>query len=302
MVYISLILILILTPIIAKVALKFNIVDKPDNNLKLHEKVTPYLGGLAIYFSSIPIIYSNYYLFIFSFLIMGIGLIDDIKSISPKVRFLMELVVCFYTVYFFNFGYNSFEIILLSFAGVAIINAVNFVDGMDGVCTGTSLIALLFLAFLLKDFYFVYLAVPILGFLIYNFSPAKIFLGDAGSYYLGYILFFASLNMKLVYGANGFIISLIVFSIFIIDMLFAVIRRFLVKKSIFSGDRGHIYDGVRKRFNVSIKKTVLILYSFSITFGLVGVIAWKNLYLGVIISLVMIIFFGVWFKLYKYDK
>ena len=135
----------IFTPVMIRIAKKYNIVDQPDNKLKSHKDPTPYLGGIAIFLSILP-----FYIFDLSFILPAsiltfIGLYDDIKDISPLLRLLAEFIVVSMSVYMVGEIKNPFHFILLVITGTALINGVNMVDGMDGVCAGTVIISLIFL-------------------------------------------------------------------------------------------------------------------------------------------------------------
>lgn len=290
----------VITYIMIPIAKKLRIVDKPDENLKIHQKVTPYLGGVAIYLSSIWFIKDVRFI-VFGTLMLLLGLLDDIFNVSPKFRLISEFVGIVLTLLPF---YNSLGIIytvLLIILGVTLINAVNMIDGMDGICGGNTLFVILFLSIISRHFNYIYIVAAILGFLIFNFHPAKIFLGDAGSYFLGYTIFYLTVIMTHNHGFGGFAISVIVSSLFYTDLFFSFLRRILNNRSPFSGDRDHIYDKIKRKYNLSIKKTALITYIFSFLFGIIGIISWDYPYFGLGLALLEFLFLGIYLKLYSYD-
>lgn len=291
----------ILVPVMIKIAKKFNIVDKPDNILKVHKEPTPYLGGIVIFLSVLPFYYKDLGFIIPAGLLTFIGLYDDIKRVSPFIRLIAEFIVVSMAIYYVAGIDQPFQFILLVITGIALINGVNMVDGMDGVCAGTAVVSLLFFAFISKNFGLLIFAAAISGFLIYNFHPAKIFLGDAGSYLIGYILFYSFSFLSGRSGRGGYFISLIITGFYFTDLTYAVIRRILNKKSPFLGDKDHIYDKIRKKFNKGSKFVAVFTYLISSIFGLIGVISWDFQFIGVIIVIITFAFIGYYFKLYTYN-
>jgi len=189
---------------------------------------------------------------------------------------------------------------LLVLTGVALINSVNMIDGMDGVCTGTVLIALVCFYFLTGDWRILLFIAALSGFLIFNFNPAKIFLGDAGSYFLGFSLFFYLIQLFRQSHFEGYIKGIIVCGLLFTDLFFAVLRRMINGKSPFSGDRDHLYDKLSRQKGVSVKLSSLIMYVFALIFGVIGSVSWNNLFFGVIISLIVFLYIGIKYRLYTY--
>lgn len=289
---------LILTFFMMKLAKKFNIVDKPDDKLKKHERVTPYLGGIAILLSFSIFVNHGFYFLLFSTIIALLGLIDDIKKISAVFRFIFEFIYSFFAAYIFIDNSGMLLNLFLAFVGVSIINAFNMIDGMDGLSSGLAMISLLFFYYFLGGQSIIIVILSILGFYFYNYPPAKIFLGDSGSYLIGFILYYYLLQMTNNFGYGGFFVSLVILGIFLTDLVWAFIRRIINSGKIFNGDKDHIYDKVR--FIIKKDKNVLfIMYIINIFFGFVSVITWNFKYFGVIISLIAFILMGYLLKLYR---
>jgi UDP-GlcNAc:undecaprenyl-phosphate GlcNAc-1-phosphate transferase len=281
-----------------KVAKKFNIVDKPDNKLKIHEKTTPYLGGLAILISFSFFVLDNMYLIIFSFIISLLGLIDDLKNISAIYRFVFEFIITYLTSFFILGNTNIILNLFLAFIGVSIINSFNMIDGMDGLSTGLAMISLMFFYYFLGNQSIIFIIIAILGFYFYNYPPAKIFLGDSGSYLIGFILYYNLLQMIDNFGYGGFFVSLVILGFFLTDLVWALIRRTMNSGKIFDGDKDHIYDKARTYFDKD-KNVLSLMYLVNIVFGLFSVITWNFKYFGVIISLVTFFLIGYLLKLYR---
>ncbi|HOO76244.1 MAG TPA: MraY family glycosyltransferase, partial [Tepiditoga sp.] len=237
----------ITTPVMIIAAKKFKIVDNPDDFLKPHKKVTPYLGGLALYIGIFIFFYRDYKFIIPATILMFLGLYDDIKNVKPILRLVTEAFTITLSVLLFS-ETGIAESFFLVFYGIGLINAVNFTDGMDGLCSGVTLISLLSFYILSNQINIFIIILTLVAFLVYNFHPAKIFLGDAGSYLLGYIIFYYTLVLYGQYSFKGFIYAFIIAGFFITDMLYAVIRRIHAGKSPFSGDRDHIYDKAMKLY------------------------------------------------------
>lgn len=292
-------------PIFGKMAYKYGIVDKPDGTLKPHERVTPYLGGIAIF---LAVIISTPFELISKLaltILVITGLVDDIRNVDPKLRLIIEFIVSFLLV----FKYLGFTWLMPLYAVlvVALINAVNMMDGMDGVCSSVSIISAIGLFFVVSSRYdkalLFSLVGALVGYLIYNFPPARIFMGDSGSYLIGGILSMGVLS-SLRHGISEIpsIISSFVFvSIFFFDLVSGVLRRILNKKPPFSGDRGHVYDKVFERLNNKRKTlyTMIVIQSFVFVFGYVGK---NNVALSLTVSLGLFICYMILGKVLKILK
>lgn len=291
------ILSLILTYVMLKIAKKYNIVDKPDQKLKQHEKTTPYLGGIAILLSFIFFTGDNIILILFSTIITILGLIDDLKNIPALYRFIIEFIVSYYTAYLM-IGSNMLITFILAFIGVSIINSFNMIDGMDGLSSGLAMVSLLFFYYFLGNQVTLFIFFAILGFYFYNYPPAKIFLGDSGSYLIGFLLYYHLLLMTKSFFNGGFFVSLVILGLFLTDLVWAFTRRIINNGNVFSGDKDHLYDKARKFFKTD-KKVLNFMYLVSVVFGVFSVITWNFKYLGVIISLITFLILGLFFKLYR---
>lgn len=212
----SFILGLVLVPLMIRTALKYGIVDKPNSPLKKHEKPVPYLGGVAIYIAFvIPVIVAKFILHQELYGVVGIlagatlmmvmGLIDDIKNLTPYVKLAVQLVAALIIIYVnmhIKFMDNNLlNLILTLFWVVGITNAVNLTDIMDGLAGGicaVACIAFFIVAYIAGRANDMIPAVALFGataaFLVYNRPPAKIYMGDAGSLFLGFMMAALALN------------------------------------------------------------------------------------------------------------
>jgi UDP-GlcNAc:undecaprenyl-phosphate/decaprenyl-phosphate GlcNAc-1-phosphate transferase len=289
---------LALTPLTIKVAKKFNIVDIP-NQRKVHTLATPRIGGLAIYVAFVLgalalTVYTRQVaaLLIAATIVMATGLVDDIRGISPKVKLLGQVIASLVLVqagFYLKFITNPFDggIISLGWWGIpltviwltGISNTVNLIDGLDGLSAGVSAIAAfattivcIFQGELLAAALAAVLAAAALGFLPWNFHPAKTFMGDTGSLLLGFLLGSLAL-MGLSKGATviSIFIPFIIMGVPFFDTSFAVIRRLFLKKPIFEADKMHLHHSLLS-LGMSHSQTVLIIYALSFVMGLAAVL------------------------------
>jgi len=298
MIIITSLFVLIFTPIIKKIAIHVEALDIPDKR-KVHKVPIPRLGGLGIYFGFLL----GYMLFghqsiqmnsilIGSFIIIITGVIDDIKPIPAKYKFLGQLAAA--TVIplyggivlrdisafglYINFGIFSYPVTILFIASV--INCMNLIDGLDGLAGGIASIYFLtigIISIMLNNssgldtiLTFIMLG-STLGFLFHNFNPASIFMGDSGSMFLGYMIAVISLLGYKNITFTSFIVPIFLLAIPILDTLFAILRRLLNHKPISMPDKNHLHHQLLKK-NFSQKKTVLIIYFIDLLFAIASII------------------------------
>ena len=280
---------------------KLSIIDKPSPD-KIHKAPIPRSGGLGISLTFVLglILFRgnldiNTYEIVFLFVIFLIGFIDDFISIPQRVKFGVEIIlgVILSVIGGWKFiGRPILDIIFSTFYIVGSINALNEIDGMDGLAGGVALIFCLFLSYWLKDLALI-VAIGCLGFLIWNFHPAKVFMGDGGSLFLGAfngLMGLKILNMKP--SLSTLLALIFIYSIPIYDSALTVIRRFFHKKSIFAPDLGHFYN---KLYSITQKYvlTVLIIYLFSFVLGAIGIFLYN---LPITLSILTGVF--IWFLLF----
>lgn len=262
---------LIATPFIRRIALAGGITDDAGRDpLKIHRQPVALLGGLAVLVAVVMSMAVGCRLYVVccneligmvvgGLIVFGVGLWDDIREVRPIIRLLTHVlagVVVLLAGLRMNFMPIWWVIIPFTIIYVAgAINAFNVTDGMDGLCAGISLISCIGYFFLgLKSgnvlLYSIsaILFMALLGFLPYNFHPAKIFLGDAGSGFLGFMLgSMAVMATSKPYDIATFIAAILVIGVPIFDMKFAILRRLIRRKPLFIGDRDHLYDLLLKK-------------------------------------------------------
>lgn len=287
-----------LTPLAIKLARKFNIVDIP-NQRKVHTTAMPRIGGIAIYAAFVlgTLALAVYTREVAALLIAGTivfltGFVDDIKGISPKIKLIGQVLASLVLVkagFYVEFITNPFDgsIISLGWWGIPITviwltgisNTVNLIDGLDGLSAGVSAIAAGATAIvclaqgeILAASLAAVLAASALGFLPWNFHPAKTFMGDCGSLLLGFLLGALAL-MGLSKGATviSIFIPFIILGVPFFDTSFAIIRRLFLKKPIFEADKMHLHHSLLS-MGMSHAQTVLTIYALALTMGLCAVL------------------------------
>lgn len=312
------ILSLALTPLVRRLAFKVGAVDKPDKR-RVNTKVMPTMGGLAIYLSTFIALFfiqplersTMLPLFIGATIVILTGIIDDIKEISPLMKMtgltIAALVIIFsgiriemITVPIFgeiNMGILSFPATLLWI--LAITNAINLIDGLDGLASGVSIIALStmgIIGYFFLNIENVVITIIIftlvsaaLGFLPYNFHPASIFLGDAGALFLGFMISVMSLqglkNVTLV----TLVIPIVILGIPITDTIYAMLRRYLNHMPISSADKHHMHHRLMS-LGFSHRQTVLSIYALALIFSLIALLYPLSSFLGSVLLTISLLF------------
>jgi len=304
------------TPLSIKLAHKFGVIDQPKDARRVHKKPIPRFGGMAIFLGSmaamlIPAGMNDKILvaMIGGLCMYGLGVFDDIFDIKPIVKFIGQLVIAsgvyalgiritFITDFFGTAHADSHANLILS-EGVAylltvlwivgITNAVNLMDGLDGLAAGSVTIMSLSLAYIAYIhgtrlgsmpvcIALVAVAGGCLGFLPYNFSPAKTFMGDGGALYLGYMIAVLSVISPLKRATVvGAIIPMLTLAVPIFDTLLAMLRRALKHQSIMHADKGHLHHHLMAA-GFGQRRSVLIMYGIVGIMGVVAVLISRELY------------------------
>jgi UDP-GlcNAc:undecaprenyl-phosphate/decaprenyl-phosphate GlcNAc-1-phosphate transferase len=304
---------LLITPLIIKIALKLGITDQP-NSRKVHVKQTPSMGGLAIYIGFLNCIwFSNIQndfllpILIGTVVIIITGLLDDYLVLSPPLKLTGQIIAAAIVIQsgvvveFINVPFGSivylgwFSVPLTLIWILGITNAINLIDGLDGLAAGVTSIVLLTISIIalgMFNYFVVMLAIILLGanlgFLVHNFYPAKIFMGDTGSLFLGFMLSVISLlgfkNVTLF----SLIIPVLILGVPISDTFFAIIRRAVNKQPLSHPDKSHLHHCLM-RIGYSHRQTVIIIYVISTLFGLFAILFSKTTIWGAVIILTLIL-------------
>ena len=297
MVFIPFVFVSLFIPFVKKIALHVGALDIP-NERKVHKEPMPRLGGLGIYAGFLL----GYIVFgentstmnsilIGSFVLIITGIIDDIKPVKPLPKLFGQFVAALIVVIYgnlllrdaslfglyLNFGVFAYPITILFILGC--INCVNLIDGLDGLAGGISSIFFLTIGIIAYFQGRIGLSVVLtfimfgstLGFLVHNFHPAKIFMGDSGSMFLGFIISVITLLGFKTIITSSIIIPLCILIVPILDTICAIIRRKLKGESIGTPDKSHFHHQLLRR-NYGVSLTVLIIYLITILFSVASII------------------------------
>ncbi len=296
----------LLTPIVRRLAIEKNWVDHPDGQRKLHATIVPAVGGIAIAIGfAVGLAYLHAVRDLFGFdvqfpplalwagaiVIVASGFYDDVRGLGFKGKFAVQVIVAYGLL---HAGYRidlsglpfvgddpythallSMPVTLLWIVGV--INAVNLLDGLDGLAAGVALIAFASLGLIFGlngELGLVLIALVITGalagFLLFNFNPASIFMGDSGSLFLGYLLATYSLSSPgHVNPWLALVIPAVVLGLPLLDTALSIARRFFGQQAIFAPDRDHIHHRLTRTF--SHRQAVLVMYAAALSFGTAAV-------------------------------
>jgi UDP-GlcNAc:undecaprenyl-phosphate GlcNAc-1-phosphate transferase len=295
---------IIVTPFVIKLAYRLNVTDKP-NLRKVHSKIMPRMGGLAIFLGVlVGYFVSGLYMekvMSISFgalLIIILGLLDDKFELSAKIKFIAQILIATIVVRSgLHLEVNQLGIPFLGDVSVegnilgsiitviwivGITNAINLIDGLDGLSAGVSTIGIgtiAVLAFANDKLMILTFCLIIMGatiaFLFYNFHPAKIFMGDTGALFLGYSI--AVLSLLGAYKSVtlfSVVIPIIILGVPVFDTLTAVMRRIVNKRPISSPDREHLHHRLID-LGLSQRATVLLIYAFGLLFSSAAILLSK---------------------------
>jgi len=319
---------LIATPIAIKLAPKIGAMDIPKDNRRMHKHPIPRFGGIAMYcgilvaFVSLkPLNTQTLGLLIGSAFIVLVGIIDDRKGLRPIVKLILQIIAAailwiskiritgFTNPFTSNFItiplWVSCIITIIWIVGIT--NTINLIDGLDGLAAGITFIASMSVAYTayykqMSETLIIVLAIAgsTLAFLVYNSYPAKIFMGDAGSMLLGYLMSSVSLigiapsKSAMLFST---IVPVLVLALPIFDTAFAIVRRVANHRPIMQADKGHLHHRIMA-MGFGQRRTVLALYCISAIMGVSGILYTRNLYIEAIVLafiavLLIVIFLGV---------
>jgi UDP-GlcNAc:undecaprenyl-phosphate/decaprenyl-phosphate GlcNAc-1-phosphate transferase len=334
-------------PVIINIANEKKLYDVPDDNRKLHSNPIPSLGGMGIFAGfivaslfmwpyrlkySLESTINIEYLAAACLVIFFLGVKDDILEISPLKKFIGQLIAAWLIIYKCQLQISSFHgvfgiynlpnavsIVITYLAVVLIINAFNLIDGVDGLSGTLTLISLIgfatyFYSYGYNQYGYAYIAAALAGavaaFLIYNFHPAKIFMGDTGSLLIGFVNAFLLIKLISLTNSNesagglswqlkgGPIMALSLIFIPLIDSIRLFATRILKGTSPFNPDRNHIHHLLLDR-GYSHKQVTLILATFTVL--IIGVAYISNFYLIPTASLIILILCSIIGYLFVYQ-
>jgi UDP-GlcNAc:undecaprenyl-phosphate/decaprenyl-phosphate GlcNAc-1-phosphate transferase len=303
------------TPYVRKLALNVGMLDATGER-RMHDQPKPRIGGIAVYlgfafalFSALGYLVNTHQLndlgkvhdvvqsivgLIFGgTLILMVGIWDDVMGMSPRAKLLAQVLVASISMLYgfdiqfvrdpFHHGdviyfpfWLSIPITLVWYVGM--MNAINFIDGLDGLLSGLTAIAGMFLLVISLSqghpeisLILAALVGGALGFLPYNYNPAKIILGDSGALFVGYVFATVSiLGASKVAFTISLLVPLIVLGLPVLDTAAAIVRRTRAGKKIYEADRGHFHHQLIFRFGLNVRQAVLLIYGLCIALGLVA--------------------------------
>lgn len=311
----------VFTPLVRKLSVKFGFVDVPKDDRRMHNRPIPTVGGLAIFgaFLIICLWMSNISRELLGMLggalvIVVVGLIDDKYDLNATLRFLVQILAAAIPVsqgcviqYISNpigqsgtyLNLGVLGIPLTIFWIVALTNAVNFIDGLDGLSVGVCSISGLFMLVIALAMGQIEEAIIIgallgacLGFLPYNLNPAKIFMGDTGATFLGFVLGCMSVSgLFKLYAVISFAVPLLVLGVPLFDISFAFFRRLWNHVSPMHSDRSHIHHRLID-YGLNQRQSVLLLYVIAAVMGVLAVLVSTSGVRKAIMVLVAVILIG----------
>jgi len=292
------------TPLVKKLAFRVGAVDIPKDDRRVHKEPMALMGGLAIFTAVVivvliflPLDRSTVSILLGGTVIVMGGIIDDLREMRPRTKFAFQILagliliiggvkVDFVTNPFAKANtliyLNWLSIPITLFWVVGITNTLNFIDGLDGLSAGVAMISSFSLMIVAGKFGYTNIIIlsaavagACLGFLPFNFNPAKIFMGDTGSLFLGFMLAAISIEgvMKSV-ATIAVAAPILILGVPIFDTTFAIFRRLLNGQSVAAADKGHLHHRLLDK-GFSQRKSVLILYAISAAFGTFAVLVSK---------------------------
>ena len=296
------------TPLIVRLATRLGAMDEPGSR-RIHKKAIPRLGGLAILLGFLGTVVAIWFLgnqvshllyedtfrllmvLAAAVIMLALGAVDDLKGVRAKhklvVEILVALVLCSLNirinqlslsgVFEIHFGWWSWPITVIWIVGIT--NAINLIDGLDGLAAGIAAIACAPIAVfalasgqILAACVMLSLLGSLLGFLIHNFNPAKIFLGDSGSLFVGFLLASVSVYCSVKAPmAVGLAAPLLALGLPLFDTLAAIVRRFLERRSLFCPDAGHMHHQLMN-LGLTQRRAVLLMYTATLLAAGAGMI------------------------------
>ncbi|MBS5651394.1 MAG: undecaprenyl/decaprenyl-phosphate alpha-N-acetylglucosaminyl 1-phosphate transferase [Clostridiales bacterium] len=290
------------TPIVKSFAYKLGAIDVPKDERRMHKVPIPRMGGLAIFLGFIISVLlfvevddQMKGILLGSVIIVVMGIIDDITPLRASLKFVIQILAALIPVYYgvqitcisnpnlfsdnpyWNFGWLSIPITVIWIVGLT--NAVNLIDGLDGLAIGVSSISaltMLAIAILVAEPQVAVIMAALvgacIGFMPYNMNPAKIFMGDTGSTFLGYILACITIQgLFKFYAVISFVVPFLILGLPIFDTMFAIIRRISHGQNPMAPDRSHVHHRLID-MGLNQKQAVAVLYVISAILGLSAVV------------------------------
>ena len=318
-----------LIPLLIKIGHKYQILDMPGQH-KRHKLPIPLLGGVALFITvwiTVSVLWLFFgemfteisslllYIFFGALLILLVGLSDDLKPLSAWVKLLAQIGaglllyfggvdVQYITTPFGSIEIGSFSVFITIIWVVMLTNAINLIDGLDGLATGVSLIAAVTMVIIGQLYQIGGIMVFILSmigffivFLYFNRYPAKIFLGDSGSMQIGYYFAVFSLIFPVKsYTVTALYLPLLALGVPLLEVISSFIRRLMSGKNVMKADRRHLFHYLAL-FGLSPHQVVIVFYLLAIVYGgfAIGMFYWNRALLFVILVFFMVVIFSIFY-------
>ncbi len=305
----------VVTPLVRRMSFAVGVFDEPDGERRIHTRPTPRLGGIAIFigfllslFAMLNVALTNNYvihhylgtrdlaqiigLLFGGTLMLGVGLWDDIMGMRAQTKFAAQFVVALITIVLYRFEIQGFTLPHVGYVSLGwwavpfslfwylgMVNAINFMDGLDGLVTGVTLIATLTMV-VVSWWHHQYLVAITMcalggaaaGFLPYNYNPARIFMGDGGSLFIGFVLASAAVmgTEKVAVGIS-LLVPLIVLALPIFDTARVIVRRITTRSPLFDADRSHVHHRLLD-IGLSQRQVVNLIYLVCFLLGALAIV------------------------------
>ena len=312
---VSMLLSFLLTPLVKRLAYRIGAVDVPKDKRRMHNHPIPRLGGLAIFvgFVIAVLLFASpdrqlRGVLLGACLIVAVGVVDDSHPLGAGIKFILQIVAALIAVWhgvviqaianplpfggpYWNFGVMAVPITVVWI--VAVTNSVNLIDGLDGLADGVSTIAaitMLIIALLMGNLEMAAICAALaggcIGFIPYNRNPAKIFMGDTGSTFLGFVLATVSVTgLFKLYAIISFVVPFIILGFPIFDTVSAFTRRILKGQNPMKADRSHTHHKLID-MGMNQKQAVATLYMVAGVLGLCAVMIVTSGYVKVVLSVI----------------
>lgn len=305
----------VVTPLVRRMAFAVGVFDEPDEDRRVHTQPTPRLGGIAIFIGFMLALFamlnialtSNFVIHHYldtadlaevigllfgATLMLGIGLWDDIMGMRPSAKFLAQFAVAAIMIVLYkfailgftlpHFGYVALGMLAIPFSlfwYLGMVNAINFMDGLDGLVTGVTLIASITMV-IVSWWHHEYLVAITMcamggaaaGFLPFNYNPARIFMGDGGSLFIGFVLASAAVmgTEKVAVGIS-LLVPLLVLALPILDTARVIVQRIGKRVPIFDADRSHMHHQLLD-VGLSQRQVVNLIYLVCFILGAIAIV------------------------------
>lgn len=324
--FLTMIISAFITPFIRRLAYVLGAVDKP-NKRRVNTHPMPTMGGLSIFISfvfSIFVLLRNEFpthelfsIFLAACVIILTGMIDDIVDLTPRTKMFGILIASLIIYFLARIRMNSITIPFLKihfklgiwgfplsiFWILSITNVMNLIDGLDGLATGISIISLFTMGvvgyFFNRSNIYVYIMIftlmfSLIGFLPYNFYPAKIFLGDTGSLFIGFLISILSLKGLKNVTLTAMAVPILILGVPITDTFYAIVRRILNHQPITKPDKKHLHHRLMQ-LGLTHRQTVLVMYGLSLIFSFIAMVyplatLWSNIALSIAVLIFLELF------------